>query len=314
MALRRLTKELKDLDANPLNNISAESRGGDLFNWHATILAPEDTPYAGGVFYVHIEFVQDYPFKPPKFRWQTQIFHCNISGDECGNCACCGSTCLDMLRDNWSPANNVSKVLSALYEILCNPDPDRNHGERTVTCQEACELYKTVRNAYNKKARQWAVRYAGAPGDPEPAPEDKQAIAPETIINNNGSVASWQCPLCTFKNNMELEVCSMCYYGQKAQSQQVIQESDQIQQQRVDADGKENEDEAKNQIEEENEVKAWLRNDLKLPQYIDNFMDEGWDNIDTIVHELEENDLVEMGINKKGHRKKIMLWIKRYNS
>ena len=68
-----------------------------------TVLIPAqgDSPYSGGVFFLAIHFPTDYPFKPPKVNFTTRIYHPNINSN--------GSICLDILRDQWSPALTISK-------------------------------------------------------------------------------------------------------------------------------------------------------------------------------------------------------------
>jgi ubiquitin-protein ligase len=65
-----------------------------------------DSPYSGGVFFLTIHFPTDYPFKPPKVNFTTRIYHPNINSN--------GSICLDILRDQWSPALTISKGASKL--------------------------------------------------------------------------------------------------------------------------------------------------------------------------------------------------------
>jgi len=94
MALRRINKELVDLNRDPPTNCSAGPVGDDMFHWQATIMGPEDSPYAGGIFFLNIHFPSDYPFKPPKVNFTTKIYHCNINSN--------GAICLDILKDQES--------------------------------------------------------------------------------------------------------------------------------------------------------------------------------------------------------------------
>lgn len=109
MALKRIQRELKDLSTDPPANCSAGPQGEDLFHWQATILGPDDSPYSGGVYFLDIHFPSDYPFKPPKVSFTTRIYHCNINSN--------GGICLDILKDQWSPALTISKVW-CIYRIL----------------------------------------------------------------------------------------------------------------------------------------------------------------------------------------------------
>ncbi|XP_031249030.1 ubiquitin-conjugating enzyme E2 10 isoform X1 [Pistacia vera] len=118
----------------------------DMFHWQATIMGPPDSPYAGGVFLVTIHFPPDYPFKPPKVAFRTKVFHPNINSN--------GSICLDILKEQWSPALTISKVLLSICSLLTDPNPD------DPLVPEIAHMYKTDRNKYETTARSWTQKYA----------------------------------------------------------------------------------------------------------------------------------------------------------
>ncbi|CAL5389017.1 unnamed protein product [Camellia sinensis] len=159
MASKRILKELKDLQKDPPTSCSAGPVAEDMFHWQATIMGPPDSPYAGGVFLVTIHFPPDYPFKPPKassksifshgittVAFKTKVFHPNINSN--------GSICLDILKEQWSPALTISKVLLSICSLLTDPNPD------DPLVPEIAHMYKTDRAKYETTARSWTQKYA----------------------------------------------------------------------------------------------------------------------------------------------------------
>lgn len=146
MALRRIQKELQDLSSDPPANCSAGPVGEDLFNWQATIIGPEGSPYAGGVFFMNIKFPSDYPFKPPKVSFSTRIYHCNVNSN--------GAICLDILKDQWSPALTINKVLLSISSLLTDPNP------HDPLVPEIAKLYVSERAKHDKTAQEWVRKYA----------------------------------------------------------------------------------------------------------------------------------------------------------
>ncbi|XP_019172307.1 PREDICTED: ubiquitin-conjugating enzyme E2 28-like [Ipomoea nil] len=146
MASRRILKELRDLQRDPPTSCSAGPVAQDMFHWQATIIGPNDSPYSGGVFQVTIHFPPDYPFKPPKVAFRTKVFHPNINNN--------GNICLDILKDQWSPALTISKVLLSICSLLTDPNPD------DPLVPEIAHMYKTDRSKYETMARSWTQKYA----------------------------------------------------------------------------------------------------------------------------------------------------------
>uniref|UniRef100_A0A8C2U4F4 E2 ubiquitin-conjugating enzyme n=2 Tax=Coturnix japonica TaxID=93934 RepID=A0A8C2U4F4_COTJA len=143
---KRIQKELAEITLDPPPNCSAGPKGDNIYEWRSTILGPPGSVYEGGVFFLDITFSSDYPFKPPKVTFRTRIYHCNINSQ--------GVICLDILKDNWSPALTISKVLLSICSLLtdCNPaDP---------LVGSIATQYMTNRAEHDRMARQWTKRYA----------------------------------------------------------------------------------------------------------------------------------------------------------
>ena len=93
--------DLKAVKQNPPEGVSASPISEDnLMIWSATVFGPDDTPWEGGIFSMRLTFNDQYPDKPPRVRFTSEMFHPNIYPD--------GTLCMDLIQDNWSPIYSVS--------------------------------------------------------------------------------------------------------------------------------------------------------------------------------------------------------------
>ncbi|KAI5171400.1 ubiquitin-conjugating enzyme E2 D [Nematocida sp. LUAm3] len=152
---KRIMKELKDIQEAERSNMK---KGGeqivlicpvddsDIYTWRGRISPPKGSNYHGGVFYLDIKFPTDYPFKPPRIRFLTRIFHPNINTN--------GTICLDILNEKWSPALTISKVMMSICSWLDDPNPD------DPLVPDIASLCKVDQVKYKEKCREWTQKYA----------------------------------------------------------------------------------------------------------------------------------------------------------
>ncbi|KAK8966729.1 Ubiquitin-conjugating enzyme E2 20 [Platanthera guangdongensis] len=79
-----------------------------------TIEGGKGTPYEGLSYKLSLRFPLEYPFKPPRVKFETSCFHPNV--DQYGN------ICLDILQDMWSSANDCRTVLLSIQSLLGEPN------------------------------------------------------------------------------------------------------------------------------------------------------------------------------------------------
>ncbi|KAJ3429430.1 ubiquitin-conjugating enzyme e2 e2 [Anaeramoeba flamelloides] len=142
----RIQKEFNEITQDPPTNCSGGPSSNDIYKWSATIMGPDETPYEGGVFFLNVTFPKEYPFKPPTVIFRTKIYHCNINSK--------GQICLDILKDNWSAALTISKVLLSISALLCEPNPD------DPLVLSIAQQYKKNKAKHDKIAKEYTRRYA----------------------------------------------------------------------------------------------------------------------------------------------------------
>ncbi|CAF2101674.1 hypothetical protein BRARA_E02760 [Brassica rapa] len=143
---KRIQREMAELNVDPPPECSAGPKGDNLYHWIATIIGPSGTPYEGGIFFLDMIFPSDYPFKPPKVVFKTRIYHCNVDAS--------GNLSVEILRDSWSPALTITKVLQAIRSIFLKPET------YNPALPVIARLYLSDREKHEEVAKEWTLRFA----------------------------------------------------------------------------------------------------------------------------------------------------------
>ena len=114
---KRLMNELRKLPTNAVMRAAGWSVGqaseADLLKWQGHVKGPTGTPYEGGTFYFTIHFDRNYPWKPPRVKFTTPLYHPMVDRQ--------GSVCHEWLHHGWVPRVDIGELVQLLKALLHYP-------------------------------------------------------------------------------------------------------------------------------------------------------------------------------------------------
>ncbi|GAA5943056.1 uncharacterized protein JCM15063_006287 [Sporobolomyces koalae] len=158
----QLTRQLQQLRKHPVEGFSAGLVDDDnVFEWEITIFGPTDTLYEGGFYRALLTFPQDFPLRPPKMKFLTEMWHPNIYKN--------GEVCISILHEpgqdqygyedaneRWLPVHGVESILISVISLLSQEVPDCNSPANVDAAKEVREDL----TGYKKKVRRLARKSA----------------------------------------------------------------------------------------------------------------------------------------------------------
>ena len=162
MRMARIQKEYylcqKDSDLIQIGCSFGLDQENNYNVWKVSMLGPQNTPYAGGVFQIKVYFPSDYPKKGAEFRFVNKIYHLNVDWK---NKDSLGHICLSTLNE-WHTTGKVKSkpcygVKQALFDIFCL---FYNQGVDSPYDEAIAEQYKNKRQEFDALAFKWTKDYA----------------------------------------------------------------------------------------------------------------------------------------------------------
>lgn len=111
----RLQKDLSQLEEDSTWTIKFPDPN-NRFHFIWIYSPPRDCLYGEGTFRFSFDIPDSYPHQPPKVLCQQKIYHPNIDTE--------GHVCLNVLREDWTPALSVQSVLFGLQMLFMSPNPE----------------------------------------------------------------------------------------------------------------------------------------------------------------------------------------------
>ena len=111
--MKYLKNEYTQLQNDPILSLGATvglPNPSNIFHWNITLVGPQDTPYAGGMFFLTADFPETYPKTKPEIRFTNKIYHLNVRESD-------GHICISTLNQ-WVPNTPMVSVISAIFALF----------------------------------------------------------------------------------------------------------------------------------------------------------------------------------------------------
>ncbi|OJD37803.1 ubiquitin conjugating enzyme e2 [Diplodia corticola] len=170
-SLRRLAGDHATLHADlPPNYLFAPhtDSSDDLTQLDVLLAGPEGTPYAAGVYRLHLEMPATYPSAPPTAHFRTRIWHPNVEETT-------GAVCVDTLKRDWQAGLTLRDVLVTISCLLIQPNP------ASALNAEAGALLQEDWDAFCRRARLMTGIHAQVPRELRQSVEEAKARGEEKL-------------------------------------------------------------------------------------------------------------------------------------
>lgn len=127
LCTRRLARELKAIQSNPLTNpkVYTTPLESNLLEWHYVIEGSKDTPYENGYYWGKLIFPKQYPLKPPSVIMLTPNGRFKTGRRLCLSMS-------DYHPESWNPMWSVSTIITGLISFMVESAPTLGSIETSV--------------------------------------------------------------------------------------------------------------------------------------------------------------------------------------
>ncbi|XP_034250167.1 ubiquitin-conjugating enzyme E2 N-like [Thrips palmi] len=129
----------------------------ELKHFTVSVAGPVGSPYETGTFDVKIMLPMSFPFRGPKAKFVTQVWHPNVG-------AATGNVCVDILT-NWRAGTRLAQLAEVVQGLLSLPNPTS-----PLNSDASVELEENPRE-FERTATMWTCVFAGGS---KPRPDELQ--------------------------------------------------------------------------------------------------------------------------------------------